>query len=71
MEHPQDAIDQGTRIVKRMAHVAVMGSMRKKGRDPVPLSIREFMAVHSRPPAECGCPTYANSMDFGLLPNRP
>lgn len=48
MEDPEDAVNDRARIVERMACLAVMGPVGHEGRDPCPLLLREFIAVHGR-----------------------
>src|SRR5947209_1943873 len=48
MEDPEDAVDDRTRLIKRVARRAVMSPVRQEGRDPVPLLIGEFIAAHGR-----------------------
>ena len=48
MEDPEDAIDDRSKIVKGMACLAVMSTVRQEGRDPRPLWLGDFIAAHGR-----------------------
>ena len=48
MEDPEDAVDDRTGSVKRVAYLAVMSTVRQEGRDPCPLWLGEFIAAHGR-----------------------
>ena len=57
MQYPQNTVDCGTRRIEWMAHVPVVSPMREEVGDLGPLLVREFVAVHNRPPVERGCRT--------------
>ena len=45
MEDPEDAIDDRSKIVKGMACLAVMSTVRQEGRDPRPLWLGDFLTL--------------------------
>ncbi len=51
VQNPENAVDVEAIVFTRAASTAVMRSMWEKGRDPRPLPVREFVAMHDGPPS--------------------
>src|SRR6267154_932519 len=49
VQDPQDAVEQGPRIVEGMAHLTVVSTVWQQGGNALPLFVREFVAAHDRP----------------------
>jgi len=51
VQNPENAVDVEAIVFTRTAATTVMRSAGEKGRDPRPVSVREFVAMHDGPPS--------------------